>query len=430
MNAFALVDCNNFYVSCERVFDPGLDGRVVVVLSNNDGNVISRSPEAKAAGIPMGAPWHEAREEIEKAGGVALSSNYALYSDMSARVREIFAGFAPRVEAYSIDEAFLDLGNIVGLDLMAHGRAMRRKVREWTGVPVGVGIGPTKTLAKAANRLAKKNGGVFTLFEKPAIHAALAGMEVEDIWGVGSRWGRKLRRLGIGTALALSEADPRMIREGFSVVLQRTALELRGISCVEFEEMPPPRKQIVVSRAFGKKVTTLRDMREGVSFYATRAAEKLRREGLVAQALTVFLHTNHFSRKDPQYSNAATVRLGWGTDDTGTLIRCALRVLERIFRPGYRYHKAGVMLMELGSGETVQENLFGETAPRRPELMGAIDSLNRKMGRGAVRYGAEGFGTSWRMKAARHSPRYTTRWEDLPTAQTFSRCRIRPKQAT
>ncbi len=419
MHAFALVDCNNFYVSCERVFDPGLDGRVVVVLSNNDGNVISRSPEAKAAGIPMGAPWHEVREEIEKAGGVTLSSNYALYGDMSARVREVFADFAPRVEVYSIDEAFLDLRNIVGLDLMAHGREIRRKMREWTGIPVGVGIGPTKTLAKAANRLAKKNGGVFTLFKKPAIHAALAGMEVEDIWGVGSRWGRKLRRLGIGTALALSEADSRMIRKGFSVVLQRTALELQGISCIEFEEMPPPKKQIVVSRAFGKKITALRDMREGVSFYVTRAAEKLRREGLVARTLTVFLHTNHFSKKDPQYSNAATMRLAWGTDDTGVLIRHALRILERIFRPGYRYHKAGVMLMELGSGETIQENLFRESSPRRPNLMGAIDSLNRKMGRGAVRYGSEGFGTAWRMKAARHSPRYTTRWGDLPTAQAL-----------
>jgi len=417
MHAFALVDCNNFYVSCERVFDPRLGGKIVVVLSNNDGNVISRSPEAKAAGIPMGAPWHEAREEIEKAGGIALSSNYALYGDMSARVREVFADFAPRVEAYSIDEAFLDLGNIVGLDLMAHGREMRRKVREWTGIPVGVGIGPTKTLAKAANRLAKKNGGVFALFDPSAIHAALAGMEVENIWGVGSRWERKLRRLGIGTALTLSEADPRMIRKGFSVVLQRTALELRGVSCIKFEEMPPPKKQIVVSRAFGKKITALRDMREGVSFYATRAAEKLRREGLVARTLTVFLHTNHFSKKDPQYSNAATVRLAWGTDDTGALIRCALHVLERIFRPGYRYHKAGVMLMELGPGETIQESLFGEPSPRRSELMGTIDSLNRKMGRGAVRYGSEGFGSSWRMKAARHSPRYTTRWEDLPKVQ-------------
>jgi DNA polymerase V len=333
---------------------------------------------------------------------------------MSARVREIFADFAPRVEAYSIDEAFLDLGNIAGLDLMAHGREMRRKVREWTGIPVGVGIGPTKTLAKAANRLAKKNEGVFTLFEKPAIRAALAGMAVEDIWGVGFRWGRKLRRLGVGTALALFEADPRMIRKGFSVVLQRTALELRGVSCIEIEEAPPPKKQIVVSRAFGKKITALRDMREGVSFYVTRAAEKLRREGLVARTLTVFLHTNQFSKKDPQYSNAATVRLAWGTDDTGVLIRCALRILERIFRPGFRYHKAGVMLMELGSGETVQESLFKEPATRRPELMHAIDSLNRKIGRGAVRYGAEGFGSTWRTKAARHSPRYTTRWEDLP----------------
>ncbi len=420
MNVFALVDCNNFYVSCERVFDPGIDGRVVVVLSNNDGNVISRSSEAKAAGIPMGAPWHEVKGTLKSVAGVALSSNYALYGDMSARVREIFADFAPRVETYSIDEAFLDLGNIAGLDLMAHGREMRRKVRQWTGIPVGIGIGPTKTLAKAANRLAKKNGGVFTLFDPSAIHAALAGMEVEDIWGIGSRWGRKLRRLGIGTALALSEADPRMIRKGFSVVLQRTALELQGVSCIGFEEMPSPKKQIVVSRAFGKKITVLRDMREGVSFYVTRAAEKLRREGLVARTLTVFLHTNQFSKKDPQYSNTATVRLAWGTDDTGVLIRCALRILERIFRPGYRYHKAGVMLMELGSGETIQQNLFGEPFPRRAELMDAIDSINGKMGRGAVRYGSEGFNISWRMKAARHSPRYTTRWEDLPTAQTLS----------
>lgn len=414
MRAFALVDCNDFYVSCERVFDPRLDGRVVVVLSNNDGNVISRSAEAKAEGVPMGAPWHEARALVEKAGGAALSSNYVLYGDMSARVREVLGGFAPRIEIYSIDEAFLDLDNIAGLDLIEHAREIRRRVGQWTGIPVGVGIGPTKTLAKAANRLAKNNGGVFALFEQPAIRAALAGMEAEDVWGIGRRWGRRLRAMGISTALALSDADPGMIRKRFSVVLQRTALELRGTPCIELEEVPPTKKQIVVSRAFGKKVTELRELRSGVAYYMTRAAEKLRSGGLVAREISVFVHTNHFSGKDRQYDNAASLRLPWGTDDTGTLIRHALHILERIFRPGYRYHKAGVMLMELGPAGAAQDDLFGQGPPRKPDLMRAIDSINEKMGRGAVRYSTEGFAASWRRKSDRCSPRYTTRWEELP----------------
>ena len=416
MRAFALVDCNNFYVSCERVFNPKLEGRIVVILSNNDGNVISRSPEAKAAGIPMGAPWHEVRPELERVSGLALSSNYVLYGDMSARVRMIFDELAPSVEVYSIDECFLDLGNIAGLDLEAHGREIGQRVRQWTGIPVGVGIGPTKTLAKAANRLAKKNGGVFSLFEKAAIRAALAGMDARDVWGVGSRWSKKLEERGIHSALALADADPRFIRKGFSVVLQRTCYELQGISCIALEKAPPPKKQIIVSRAFGKKVTTQQDLKEGVSYYMTRAAEKLRSGRLAARTLSVFAHTNHFSKKDHQYSSATSVSLEVPTDNTGELIHHALEAIERVYKPGYRYHKAGVMLLDLSPAESTQTELFATDSCWQPELMQGIDTINGQMGRGTIRYGSEGFRTTWRRKSNHCSPRYTTRWDEIPKA--------------
>ncbi|MDA1001673.1 MAG: Y-family DNA polymerase [bacterium] len=414
MCAIALVDCSNFYVSCERVFNPKLMNWPAVVLSNNDGCIIARSEEAKAAGIRMGAPYHEEKKRLAQMGGAVLSSNYALYGDMSARVMSLLGEFAPRVEVYSIDEAFLDFENLANVDLTEHARRMRERVLRWTGIPVGVGIGPTKVIAKAANKLAKRNGGVFALLDEGAIRTALAGMAVEDIWGISGRWGKRLRRMGIETALALREADPARIRQGFGVVVQRILYELRGVPCLSIEDAPPAKKEICVSRSFRKRVDAMEELSQAAASYATRAAEKLRREGSRAGGLSVFIHTNHFREGESQYSGSGSVRFAHPTSDTGLLIRAALAALRRIYKPGYLYHKAGVLLFDIAPARRVQEEMFDcPEHPRSDALMSALDALNSRMGRAAVRYGAEGFEATWRMKGEMRSPRYTTRWEEL-----------------
>ena len=299
----ALVDCNNFYASCERVFQPGLRGRPVVVLSNNDGCVIARSNEAKALGIAMGEAWHICKKRVDTDGVIVRSSNYTLYGDMSARVMRTVAGFTPDLEIYSIDEAFLGFGGFERR-LESHARELRRTVLQWTGIPVSVGIAPTKTLAKVANRRAKKDpatGGVFVLMDEAAIDAELAAMELTDLWGVARRLAARLTALGITTPLALKQSDPRFIRERFNVVLERLVLELRGVPCISLEEAPPDRKSIMASRSFGRTVETREELEEAVATYTSRAAEKLRGQGLAANRIVVFAHTNRFRPDDPQY---------------------------------------------------------------------------------------------------------------------------------
>ena len=414
MCAIALVDCHNFYVSCERVFNPKLMNRPAIVLSNNDGCIIARSEEAKATGIKMGAPYHEEKKRLHRMGCAVLSSNYSLYGDMSARVMSLLGEFSPRVEIYSIDEAFLDFKNLTGVDLSDHARNMRERIYRWTGIPVGVGIGSTKVIAKAANKLAKQNGGVFALLEEEAICAALAGMDVEDIWGIGRRLGKRLRRMGIESAFALREADPTRIRQGFGVVVQRILYELRGVSCLSIKDAPPAKKEICVSRSFRKRVDAIEELSQAAASYATRAAEKLRREGSRAGALSVFIHTNNFREGEPQYSNAASVCFTHPTSDTGFFIRAALAALRRIYKPGYLYHKAGVLLFDIAPAGHVQDELFDNfDSSRSDALMSALDILNARMERAVVRYGAEGFEATWRMKGEMRSPRYTTRWEEL-----------------
>ncbi|MDP6366996.1 MAG: Y-family DNA polymerase [Nitrospinota bacterium] len=414
MCAVALVDCRNFYVSCERVFNPKLMNRPAVVLSNNDGCIIARSEEAKTAGVRMGAPYHEEKEHLARMSGAVLSSNYALYGDMSARVMSLLGEFSPKVEIYSIDEAFLDFGNFVDVDLMDHARRMRERALRWTGIPVGVGIGPTKVIAKTANKLAKRNGGVFALLEESAIRSALAGMAVEDTWGIGGRWGKRLRRMGIETALALREADPTRIRQSFGVVVQRILYELRGVSCLLIENAPPAKKEICVSRSFRKRVGAMEELSQATASYATRAAEKLRRNGSRAYGLSVFIHTNHFREGEPQYSGSGSVRFAHPTSDTGLLIRAALAALRRIHRPGYLYHKAGVLLFDIAPARRVQDEMFDRPDFSRSDaVMSTLDALNTRMGRATVRYGAEGFEAAWRMKGEMRSPRYTTSWEEL-----------------
>jgi DNA polymerase V len=412
----ALVDCDGFYASCERVFQPTLRGRPVVVLSNNDGCVIARSNEAKALGIAMGEAWHICRKRVDTDGVIVRSSNYTLYGDMSARVMRTIAGFTPELEIYSIDEAFLGLGGFEAR-LECHARALRRTVLQWTGIPVSVGIAPTKTLAKVATRRAKKDletGGVFLLMDKAAIDTELAEMGLTDLWGVAHRLAARLMALGITTPLALKQADPRFIRGRFNVVLEQLVLELRGIACIALEEAPPDRKSIMASRSFGRTVETREELEEAVATYTSRAAEKLRGQGLAAGRIVVFAHTNHFRPEDPQYYGMQPIRLPVATADTGKLIAAARRGLGALYRPGYRYKKAGILLLELAPAAAVQGDLFAAADTTRLKArMRAVDMLNRRFGRDTVSFAAAGRRRAWKLRSEFLSPRFTTNWDEL-----------------
>ena len=419
MPLFALVDCNNFYVSCERVFNPKLADKPVIVLGNNDGIVVARSNEAKALGIPMGAPAFKFQHLVRTHNVQAFSSNYALYGDMSQRVMETLQQFSPEVEIYSIDEAFLNLSGFTHTNLTDYGRRIRATVKQWTGIPVSVGIAETKTLAKIANHVAKRtesSDGVFDLSALPDRDSLLARVPIEDVWGIGPNHARRLKRHGITTALGLRGANDQWIRKQMGVVGLRTVHELRGISCLPLEECPSPKQGITCSRAFGRPITTLVEIREAVAAYTARAAEKLRGERLAASALTVFLMTNPF-KDEPQYSNAITLRLPVATDATPELLRAALKGIEAVYREGYRYKKAGVMLLGLVLVSQVQANLFDQQdRTRSKRLMQALDFLNDRMGAGTVRYAAGGVVQPWKTQFHRRSPAYSTQWDELPVA--------------
>lgn len=412
----ALVDCNNFYASCERVFQPELRGRPVVVLSNNDGCVIARSNEAKALGIGMGDPWHLNEAKFAKHGVIVRSSNYALYGDMSGRVVEVLRRFSPRVEVYSIDEAFLDLTGFDGR-LEQHARELRTMVLQWTGIPVSVGIAPTKTLAKVANRTAKKlpdAGGVVVLMDEAAQREALARLDLTDLWGVAARLAARLEALGIATPLDLRDANTDILKQRVSVVVERTARELAGVSCIAFEDVAATAKSIMASRSFGRPVILYDELQQAVSSHVERAAEKLRRKGLVAGQLVVFIETNPFKPSERQYSRNQAVELAVPSADTRRLIRAALAGLRIIFRPGYRYKKAGVLLLDLAPPHELQGDLWGrEDSARTQVLMAAIDRLNKQWGRGTVSIAAAGTRKGWSLRAERRSASYTTRWEHL-----------------
>jgi DNA polymerase V len=420
MALFALVDCNNFYASCERVFDPKLEGKPVVVLSNNDGIVVARSNEAKALGIGMGVPEFQIRRLIRAHDVQVFSSNYTLYGDMSQRVMDTLAQFTPDLEIYSIDEAFLSLPGFTSRNLTEYGREVCTTVRQWTGIPVSVGIAETKTLAKVAARVAKRSKDVAGVFDLTACQdrdALLAETAVEDIWGIGPNWARLLKQHGIATALALRDADVHWARKAMGVVGERLVRELRGVSCLPLEDCPPPKQSITVSRSFGRPVTTLAEMKEAVAFYTGRAAEKLREERLAVTVLTVFLTTNTF-KDEPHYSNAVTIKLPVVTDSTSDLLRYALPGIERLFRDGYHYKKAGVMLTALVPASQVQGDLFDcQDRARSGQLMRALDRLNDHMGAGTLRYAAEGLTQRWKARFERRSPAYTTNWRDLPVAK-------------
>jgi DNA polymerase V len=416
---FALVDVNNFYASCEMLFDVSLRGKPLVVLSNNDGCVIARSAEAKALGIKMAEPWHHARERHPQL--IHRSSNYELYADMSARVMRVLVNAVPNVEVYSIDESFLDMTGIANRLVVAS--ALRMQIRQWIGLPVCVGIGSTKTRAKLANHVAKKQAeheGIFDLesLTSAACSALLSEIDVGSIWGVGRRLKARLAVLGINTARDLRDADSEWIRAHSSVVLQRTVSELRGQSCLALEPLTPPRKQIVVSRSFGTEVENYRELREAVVTHVSRAAEKLRHEGLVARHINIFLHTNKFRGDRAQYSNELTVKLHTATDDTLELTNAADRALQRIYRDGFKYQKVGVLLSELMPACEQQSGLFVDKgqAERRAQLNRTLDRINHKYGRDVMRLAASGTERVWSMRRSTLSPRYTTRWEDVPIA--------------
>lgn len=412
----ALIDCNNFYASCERVFQPRLRDKPVVVLSNNDGCAIARSNEAKALGVEMGAPWHLNADNWRKQGVEVRSSNYTLYGDMSARVMKTLSHFSPRQEIYSIDECFLGLEGFEDR-LESHAREMRATVYQWTGIPVSVGIAPSKTLAKIANRAAKKNpasGGVGVLMEQVAQDAALAKIELTDIWGVARRLSQRLIAMRIETPLKLRDADTRAIRQEFGVVVERIVKELRGESCIELEEAPANKKSLVASRSFGRPVTTLREMQEAVASHMSRAAEKMRSQGLATANIIVFVETNRFRPQDPQYSNSQTVNLPIATSDTGRLVAAAMKGLSAIWKPRFSYKKGGVMLLDLIPAANVQGSLF-ETPddPSSKARMKALDSINRKFGKGTLVFGAAGLKREWDMRRGFMSKSYSTNWDDL-----------------
>lgn len=424
---FALVDVNNFYASCEQLWEPKLRNRPVVVLSNNDGCVVARSKEAKAIGVPMGAPWFKLSDLARQHRIIALSSNYELYADMSNRVVEVLRDFTPDLEVYSIDESFLSLEGLQVLsrgDLVTYGQQIRQRIAQWVGLPVCVGIGATKTLAKFANHLAKKNAcfqGVcdFTVLTQADQERWMAGNEVGEVWGVGRRISKRLSIMGINTVLDLKRSEPEHIRRAFNVVLQKTVEELNGTSCLPLKLMAPAKQQIMSSRSFGQPVYDLEELEEAVSTYICRAAEKLRAQQSVAGAITVAIMTNRFKEHEPQYSRSLVVPLPEPTADNRVLAAYAIRVLKQIYRPGFEYKKAAVMLSELQSAGQRQASLWDDAAAevnreRGRKLMGVLDEVNARFGRGAVQLGAMGTKPVWTMKRGRVSPRYTTRWEDVP----------------
>ncbi len=430
---YALVDGNNFYVSCERVFRPSLNDRPVIVLSNNDGCAVSRSNEAKALGIAMGAPWHTIRHLEESSGLVALSSNYALYGDMSDRMMSLIGGMGHRQEVYSIDESFVDLTGIPG-DHVARGHALRARIQQWLGIACGIGIGPTKTLAKLANHIAKtaeRKPGSY-----PAHHAGVChlGMlrgeelnelfratEVGEVWGIGRRIGEQLRAVGVLSIADLLRLDAPTVRGRWGVVLERTLRELQGTPCVNLEDIAPTKKQIASTRSFGQTIMDLPSLEEAVSEFATRAAEKLRNEECLAGQVLAFVHTSPF-HKGPQYARSIVSPLRRPTADTRELVEAALRGLRSIYKPGYHLAKAGVMLLDLQpvSIHQCELPLDEERSRDRAALMGALDSINSRYGRSTVLIGSAGTGREtrrWTMRRDRKTPEYTTRWDEIPIAR-------------
>lgn len=420
---FALCDVNAFYASCETVFRPDLQGRPVVVLSNNDGCVIARSAEAKPL-VNMGEPYFKQRERLKNQGVVCFSSNYELYADMSSRVMNTLEEITPHCEIYSIDEVFCDLSGVNNCrDLCEFGREIRAIVLQRTHLTVGVGIAPTKTLAKLANHAAKKwqrqTGGVVDLSHRVRQRKLMAIVPVSDVWGIGRQIAKKLHNMGISNALQLADMDIRLVRKYFNVVLERTVRELRGEPCLVLDEFAPTKQEIICSRSFGHFITDYSEMRQAICSYAARAAEKLRSEHQYCRFISVFIKTSPFCQRQAYYNERASVKLLTPTQDSRDIIAAGMRCLDGIWKSGYAYQKAGVLLADFYSQGIAQLNLFDDNPPHQNSqaLMAVLDNINGKQGRGTLFFAGQGSRASWAMKRDMLSPRYTTRYTDLLTVK-------------
>lgn len=428
----ALVDCNNFYVSCERAFDPSLQSKPVVVLSNNDGCIVARSNEAKAFGIKMGAPYFKHKQVIENGKVEVRSSNYALYGDMSNRVMSILMQDFEDVEIYSIDEAFLVISGNDDEQILKQARDLRKKILKWTGIPVSIGIAETKTLAKVANEAVKqkarrdalrqnhksKEDGVLLLASIESIFDTLKQLPVYEVWGIGSRLSKFLQSRAIYTAYDLLQKSDSWIKKNLNTPGLRTVKELRGISCFSLSEGYSPRKSILSSLSFGQPVTELHEMEEAIASYITRASEKLRKDQLAVSQILIYIRTNKFKDKDTQYYNSVTISLPVATDYTPELIQKSKEALRKIFKKGLFYKKAGVVFYGLVAKEHVQSNLFQQAqSPKQNKIMELMDKVNRKYGSRTLSLAAAGTARKWKGKCEKRSPSVTTNWKELLTVK-------------
>ena len=416
---FALIDCNSFYASCEKIFRPDLKHRPIVVLSNNDGCVIARSPEAKKMGISMTQPWYQVKDQYLSKGGVVFSSNYEFYADISNRVMNVLSDLCPEIDIYSIDEAFLDLRTFrKNIDLVNFAYDCKKRIKDWIGVPVSIGIAPTKTLAKLANKVAKDDprfDGVVILSEPRIIRHFLKSMPIEKIWGIGRKLTAKLENIDIKTAYDLSQVDSRLIGDNFNVVLERTVRELKGQSCITLHDFMEPKKQIMVSRSFGRSIRSKSVLSEAISFHASRAAEKLRHEKQKCRLTTAFIRSNRFNTRVRQIYAAKSFELVHPTDDTRIIIKNANRILDQIFADGYQYAKAGILLSDFTNKYGYQMSLFDKKRDEKiaSRLMETVDYINL-MEIAKIGFGNQGYRNTWRMKREIKSKRYTTKIEEIP----------------
>ena len=413
LNMFALVDCNNFYVSCERVFNPALNGKPVVVLSNNDGCIIARSEEAKKLGLQMAEPAFKKARYLKENNVHVFSSNYTLYGDMSARVTETLSHFTPEIEIYSIDEAFLNLTGITE-DLEELCKQIALTVHRNTGIPVSIGVGPTKTLAKIANKAAKQTGGIFIIKNNSQLDSLIRNTPIEKVWGIGKQYTKLLQQNKVKTAFDFTLLDDNWLRAKMKVIGLRIKAELLGESCVRLELMLPPKKAIATTRAFGKKTSNLVFITEAVSTYAVRCAEKLRKQNSAANLITVFIHTDPFNPGDPQINKSKTITLPVATNNSMELVKYSLICLNEIFDPGFTYKKAGVVVDGLQAESSFQQNIFDKTDRKKQrELLKTIDKINGEFGRDKIKLAVQGDGKEWKLRQEKLSKRYTTNWNEI-----------------
>ncbi|MFH2012332.1 MAG: Y-family DNA polymerase [Pseudomonadota bacterium] len=417
---FALIDCNNFYVSCERVFRPDLIGKPVVVLSNNDGCVIARSNEAKAIGIPMGAPAFQNEELFRENGVHIFSANFALYGDMSQRVMSILSDFSPDIEIYSIDEAFLQLKGFEKYNLQEYGEKMRRLVKKWTGIPISIGIASTKALAKVANRIAKKfpekTAGVYVIDDEEKRGKALKWLKIEDVWGIGRQHNKRLNAVNINTAFDFIQLDDAWVKKNMSIVGLRLKHDLQGIPTLSIE-LPQPKKSIATTRSFDKNYTDFDQTKERIVTFAVSCAEKLRQQKSCCNAIMVFIHTNGHREDLPQYSRNIIVKLPFATNSNIELAKFATQALEKIFRDGFHYKKAGVIVMDLTPENQHQLRLFEDSNPKHKPVMQAIDNINAIYGQHTIKLGSQDLNRVWKMRQERLSPHYTTNLNEIITVR-------------